>query len=142
MVLAVRCSRGCFRVRLTSEDASAQDILEAALKLADDLACTQPAPMDASPGPESPILDPSAGEATAPATVADAAQPFASLLEFDESAALNPPHRIFAKGRVLWQQRAFSVAADLLLEVCLYPASALCAVWRKSNFLAWLDVPL
>ncbi|CAL8466583.1 g6119 [Coccomyxa elongata] len=93
-----------------------QDILEAALKLADDLACTQPAPMDASPGPESPTVDPSADVATAPATVADAAQPFASLLEFNESGALNPPHRIFAKGRVLWQQRAFSVATDLLLE--------------------------
>ncbi|BDA41132.1 probable MMS19 nucleotide excision repair protein homolog [Coccomyxa sp. Obi] len=93
-----------------------QDILGAALKLVDSLACAQPTPMDASPGPEPATTDPSACAATAPATVADAAQVFASVVEFDESAALNAPRRIFAKGRVLWQQRAFSVAADLLLQ--------------------------
>ena len=91
--------------------------MEAALNLADSLTCAQPTPMEVSPGPESASSDPSASEAAAPTTAADAAQIFAALVEIDESAAINPPRRVFSKGRVLWQQRAFSLAADLILEV-------------------------
>lgn len=113
------------------------------MKLADDLACAQPTPMDSSPGPESATTDPSASEAVAPATVADAAQVLTSLVEFDESAALNAPRRLFSKGRVLWQQRAFSVAADLLLEVDQQPAVHLYAAREEfPTVLHSPDMPL
>ena len=80
--------------------------MRAALKLSHDLTLAQPASAD--------ITMPT-GEATA----AEAAQVFGSLLEIDESRQLNRPSQIFGKGRVLWQQRAFTVAADLLIQVRL-----------------------
>ncbi len=83
----------------------------AALKLSHDLTSAQPASADV----EMPTANDTSGEATA----AEAAQVFGSLLEIDESRQLNRPSRIFAKGRVLWQQRAFTVAADLLIQVSL-----------------------
>ena len=86
-----------------------QDLLEAALKLSDELAAAQPMPMEVSP--------PSGNHTSTYATAADAAQVFGSLVEVYESLLLNRSSRIFSKGRVLWQQRAFSVAADLLIQV-------------------------
>ncbi|KAK9916671.1 hypothetical protein WJX75_005534 [Coccomyxa subellipsoidea] len=85
-----------------------QDLLEAALKLSDELAAAQPMPMEVSP--------PLGNHTSTYATAADAAQVFGSLVEVYESLLLNRSSRIFSKGRVLWQQRAFSVAADLLIQ--------------------------
>lgn len=94
-------------------------------------------PMEVSP--------PSGNHTSTYATAADAAQVFGSLVEVDESLLLNRSSKIFSKGRVLWQQRAFSVAADLLIQVDFFGPSRLvkicparcsllaCILWRQVN---------
>lgn len=94
-------------------------------------------PMEVSP--------PSGNHTSTYATAADAAKVFGSLVEVDKGLLLNQTSKIFSKGRVLWQQRAFSVAADLLIQVDFFGPSRLvkirparcsllaCILWRQVN---------
>lgn len=92
-----------------------QDVLEAALKLAVELA--QQVPVDTSPSQRQVSEDRASGGLENTVTAADAAQVFADLLGSElNGAKLNAPGWIFAPGRVLWQQRAFTAATDLLLQ--------------------------
>lgn len=107
-----------------------QDILRAVLRLSAQPLPEGPKPMDldslgqerGGPAADSEHASATEGSSGSGAAVLEAAgRVFGSLLGSGSSGkgqeGLNEPKRISAKPRVLWQQRAFTVAAELLVQV-------------------------
>ena len=107
-----------------------QDVLSAVLHLATQTPSVGPNPMDIDPQlqgrhPAADLKHSAAAAARGPspnstAIATAAGRVFGGLLGSgvgQRPGCLNDPERIFGKPRVLWRQRAFTTAADLLVQV-------------------------